>query len=126
MDLFQIKGTKSIPIEVAELDKISQAFQQAMRLSYDIFGVDAFRKTANVNVKKINKPLFEIISVCFAQLNLLEREKLLYQQNDFKNAFVELQKDGIFWNAITTSTASKDSVKKRHELFRELINRFIR
>ena len=125
MDLFQIKGTKSIPAEITELNKISQSYQQAMQLSYDIFGVDDFRKTVNVNVKKINKPLFEIISVCFAQLNLSGKEKLLYQQDNFKNAFIELQKNEIFWNAITTGTASKDSVKKRHEMFRELVNRFI-
>ena len=128
MDLFQIKGTKSIPNEVAELNKINQSFQQAMQLAYDIFGQDAFRKIINSDDrrKRINKPLFEIISVYFAQLNSFEKEKLLYNKDDFKNDFIELQKDETFWNAITTGTASKDSVKKRHEMFRELVNRFIR
>jgi len=126
MDLFQIQGMKSIPIEAIKLDKIGQSFQQAMQLSYDIFGIDAFRKTVKVKVKKINKPLFEIISVYFASLDSSDKENLIRKKDNFKNDFIELQKDEQFWNAITTSTASKDSVKKRHEMFKELINRFIK
>ena len=126
MDLFQIKGTKSIPTESTKLIKISQSFQQAMLLAHNIFGNDAFRKTNKVKVRKINKPLFEIISVCFAQLNSLEQDKLLNKKDDFVLAFNELQNDETFWNAITTGTASKESVKKRHEKFRNLINPFIK
>jgi len=126
MDLFQIKGTKSIPNDITELEKISKSFQQAMQLAYDIFGIDAFRKTNKVIVKRINKPLFEIISVCFAQLNSSEKEKLLHKKDDFVYAFNDLQNNETFWNAITTGTASKDSVRKRHEIFRELINPFIK
>jgi len=126
MDLFQIQGMKSIPTETIKLDKISQSFKQAMQLSYDIFGIDAFRKTVKVKVKRINKPLFEIISVYFSLLNSSDKEKLMSKKDNFLNDFVELQKDEQFWNAITTSTASKDSVKKRHEMFKELINRFIK
>ena len=125
MDLFQIKGTKSIPNEKVELDKISQSFQNAMQLSRDIFGVDAFRKTINVNVKKINKPLFEIISIFFSKLNPSEREKLLSLKEELISGFIELQKDTVFWNAITTGTASKDSVRKRHELFKEFLSRYL-
>ena len=63
MDLFQTKGTKSIPNEDTALDKIGQSFQQSMQLSYEIFGQDAFRKIINPDDrrKRINKPLFEII-----------------------------------------------------------------
>ena len=128
MDLFQIKGTKSIPEKTEELDKISQSFQQAMQLSYDIFGQNAFRKIINTNDrrKRINKPLFEVISVHFAQLKSSEIENLWRKKEDFKNEFIELQKDETFWNAITIGTASRDSVKKRHEMFRELLNLYIK
>jgi hypothetical protein len=128
MDLFQIKGTKSIPNETAMLDNICQSFQEAMQLSYDIFGQDAFRKITNSDSRwtRINKALFEVMSVYFAKLNPLEKEKLLSKRNDFKHGFIELQRDEAFWNAITTGTASKDSVRKRHELFKELLNKFIK
>jgi hypothetical protein len=128
MDFFQIKGTKSIPDDKIMLDNICQSFQKAMQLSYDIFGQTAFRKIINQNSKskRINKPLFEIISVSFSKLNDREREKLLTEKDSFKDAFIELQKNEIFWNAITTGTASKDSVRKRHELFMACLNKYIK
>jgi hypothetical protein len=126
MDSFLTTGTKSVPEEQLEQEKILDTFQKAMDMSYKIFGQDAFRKTISVKSKKINKPLFEIMSVCFAQLNQSEQDKIISQKNTFKNIFIEKQRDKLFWDAITTGTASKDSVKKRHEIFKELINNFIK
>jgi hypothetical protein len=127
MDLFQTKGTKSIPNDPNELNKTSQSFQEAMQLSYNIFGKDAFRKIIpSEKRKRINKPLFEVISAHFSKLNESEKEKILHRKDDFKNSFIQLQQDKTFWNAITTGTASKDSVKKRHDAFKELINQYIK
>jgi hypothetical protein len=126
MDSFLTIGAKSIPEEQMEQEKILEAFRKAMDISYKIFEQDAFRKTISVKSKKINKPLFEIMSVCFAQLNQSEQDKILLQKKTFKKTFIEKQRDKLFWDAITTGTASKDSVKKRHEIFKELINQFIK
>jgi hypothetical protein len=125
MDSFLTMGTKSIPQEKKEQEKILDNFLKAMDLSYNIFGDDAFRKTERVLTKPINKPLFEIISVNFAKLSQIQQEKLLQQKKNFINDFCQLQKNDFFWGAITTSTASKDSVKKRHDLFSDLLNKYI-
>lgn len=126
MDLFQTKGTKSISNNLPKLNDIELRFQNAMQLSYEIFGQDAFRKIVpSERRKRINKPLFEIMSVHFSQLDELATNKLLQRKNDFIESFFQLQQDKIFWNAITTGTASKDSVKKRHETFKELIKQFM-
>ncbi len=127
MDLFLTKGTKSIPKNDQEQEKIMIGFKKAMDLSYDIFGKNAFRKistTSDVR-SRINKPLFEIMSIGFAQLSPTGYDKLLSHKESFFNAFVELQNEKVFWDSITTGTATKDSIKRRHEAFKDLINKFI-
>ncbi|MFP3040697.1 DUF262 domain-containing protein [Treponema primitia] len=127
MDSFLTIGTKSIPQNLLEQKKILEKFQGAMNLSFQIFSEDAFRKTERIVIKRINKPLFEVISVCFARLNQDEQRKLLDHKEEFKDLFRKLQRDNdIFFNAITTSTATKDNVKKRHEIFRALAEEYIK
>ncbi|GHT38309.1 hypothetical protein AGMMS49965_01250 [Bacteroidia bacterium] len=125
MDTFLTMGTKSIPTEQEQQEKILHDFQKAMDVSYEIFGATAFRKTERVKFSFINKSLFEIISVNFANLNQSQQEKLIQQKENFRNDFRQLQQNDSFWYAITTSTASKDNVRTRHELFSVLLNKYI-
>ena len=126
MDSFLTTGTKSIPKDKVEQNKLSVSFQKAMDLAYEIFGSNSFRKTASKGKKnRINKPLFEVISVCFAKLNETEQKKLLQQKKMCKKNFLELINDKTFWDAITVGTATKDSVKRRHELFHKYLNNLI-
>ncbi|GAP71309.1 hypothetical protein SAMD00024442_10_43 [Candidatus Symbiothrix dinenymphae] len=125
MDTFLTKGTKSIPTEIEQQKMILRNFQKAMDLSFNIFGKDAFRKTERVKFKFINKSLFEIISVHFAKLTQIQQDKLMQQKKNFRDDFKQLQQDDSFWAAITTSTASKDKVKKRHDFFSDLLNKYI-
>jgi hypothetical protein len=98
-----------------------------MEISHQIFGTNAFRKITDENQRnRINKPLFEIMSVHFAKLTSIEQTKLLQMEDIFKNDFVmSLQKDTNFWSSITTGTATKDSVLKRHKLFKVFLSNFI-
>jgi hypothetical protein len=128
MDLFLTNGTKSIPKDRQKQQEILISFTEAMNLAYAIFGKYTFRKIQLDKNKRnqINKPLFEIISVGFARLSQAERNTIRQQKEVFKTAFIDLQKDKLFWDAITTGTATKDSVKRRHELFNDkLIKRFL-
>ncbi|MDR1678437.1 MAG: DUF262 domain-containing protein [Prevotellaceae bacterium] len=128
MDSFLTIGTKAIPKEEEKQELILEDFRKAMEISYKIFGTNTFRKiTSDSNQRnRINKPLFEIMSVHFAKMNELEQKKLLQQKETFVQQFIsELQNDTNFWAAITTGTATKDSVLKRHNLFKEFLNQFI-
>jgi hypothetical protein len=127
MDSFLTIGTKSIPKGNAEQEKILNDFQKAMNIAYEVFGQNAFRKITTDNQRnRINKPLFEVISVYFAKLDNREQNKLLQQKDICVKKFVQmLQQNKSFFDAITRGTATKDSVKKRHELFREFLNKFI-
>lgn len=128
MDSFITEATGKIPNNNVELDDISTNFKNSMQLAWDIFGVDAFRKRLKESDtrKPINKPLFEIISVAFAGLNNLERTNLVNNKEGFLQAFMTLQNDNPkFFNAITTGTATKESVNIRNSEFKNLLNRFI-
>ena len=51
---------------------------------------------------------------------------LLERKESFKDDFVsKMQNDASFWAGITTGTATKDSVQKRHKLFKEFLNNHI-
>lgn len=127
MDSFLTTGTKFIPKEIGTQNIILKEFQKAMNISYEIFGTNAFRKIISDNQRnRINKPLFEVMSVYFAKLNESEQNKLLEAKVACKNDFVQmLQTDNTFWASITTGTATKDSVQKRHKLFIEFLSKFI-
>jgi hypothetical protein len=126
MDFFMITGMKSIPENISEQKKILNNFKKAMEIAYGIFGTNAFRKIIDSKRSKINKPLFEILSVSFARLNEIEQNKLLKKKNECKNAFIKMLKDDQhFEDYITKGTSNKDRVHKRHEIFSNFLRSFI-
>lgn len=128
MDRFITTGTKLIPEDEDEREKMLNAFKNALDISWEIFGNDSFRKRQSNNDgrKPINKPLFEIISTVFSKLNDQEVKKLLKNKKTFVNSFIQLQNDNMrFWNSITTGTATKDNVNLRNKEFSEFVNNFI-
>ena len=59
------------------LEKITLDFTKALELSYFLFKDKSFRKNAlGVESFKINKPLFEVITVQFSRLNELDINKI--------------------------------------------------
>lgn len=128
MDRFITLGTKKIPKNESEQDEIRQDFCKSMDILYQIFGLDTFRKRTNINDtrKPINKPLFEVLSVAFAKLSNQSIEKIIMRRSEFIEAFINLQKDNSkFWNAITTGTATKESVVNRNREFNNLLSTFL-
>ncbi|MDR2473963.1 MAG: DUF262 domain-containing protein, partial [Tannerella sp.] len=109
MDSFMTTGTKSIPKVIESQNKILADFQKAMEISHQIFGANAFRKITDEKQRnRINKPLFEIMSVHFAGLTTAEQAKLLQMKDKVRNDFIEkLLPDTNFWSSITTGTATK-------------------
>ncbi len=128
MDRFITMGTKKIPNNINEQNQIRCDFIKAMRLAYHIFNKDSFRKRQNVidSRKPINKPIFEVLGVSFAKLTEDKIETLVQKKDEFVSTFVEFQKTNTkFWNAITTGTATKDSVINRNREFQTLLYSFL-
>jgi hypothetical protein len=128
MDRFITLGTKSIPDSIEEQDKIRLNFVKSLELSFKIFGNDAFRKRQNKTDtrKGINKPIFEVISVAFAKLDITDITTIENKRELFLDKFMEFQRKNMnFWNSITTGTAGKESVKSRNREFNIFLKAFL-
>lgn len=109
-----------------DLDEIVTKYRQAMRLSYELFGKNSFRKKDNTGkFSRINKPLFEAVSVGLAKLSIGEVDRLLDNKEEFVKLYYRLFDDTEFVKVITNGTASLYSVKYRHEAIRRLIDKFL-
>lgn len=127
MDSFITKGTKLIPEDKKRQEKIINDFKKGLEICDRLFGTDSFRKRTNLKEgrKPINKPMFEVLLTTFSKLSE-EKHKILSSNAEvFRLNFIEFQKSNKkFWNAITTGTATRDSVINRHTEFITFLNIF--
>ncbi|OQX97235.1 MAG: hypothetical protein B6I20_13095 [Bacteroidetes bacterium 4572_117] len=127
LDSFLNDGMSSLSVKSkAELDKIELDFKKSMKLSYEIFGEDAFRKRYKKGERRkpISKAVYDTLSVNFAWLTDEERAVLKSRKGGFKKRLMELfnKKDEPFHKSITTATGQKSNVKTRFEAIKRIIN----
>ena len=99
-----------------------EAFFRSMDTAHLLFGKNAFRKkNKNGKYGKINKPLFECVSVCFAELSKQECEELILAKDLFLTKYDALLSDNDFVNVITNGTAKKVSIIMRNTQVKRII-----
>ena len=99
--------------EVLELCR--KDFLKAMNYAHSIFGASAFRKiTANGKYGRINKPLYDVISVTLARLSQEECEKLLQKKEKLNERYTALLKNPEFVDIITNATGKSQNVEDRY------------
>jgi hypothetical protein len=128
LDTFLNSGMAKIrELDEIEISTLKKNFENSMRLAFDVFGNDAFRKRFNASDarKPINKALFEVLSVLFAQLNEQQRVRLMCRKTVFKEKFILLHNNLNFLRAITQGTAMKESVFKRFQEIERIIKETI-
>lgn len=108
------------------IEKCRIDFFKAMKYIANIFGEIAFRKiTANGRYGRLNKPLYDAITVNMAKLSEKECEQLLVKKDKLLEEYDKLLKDKKFVNIITSGTAAIDNVKGRHntiyKIFRKVL-----
>jgi hypothetical protein len=110
-------------LEDSQLDTLRNNFLDAMKVAFDIFGKDAFKRSLAepTGNKVVNKPLFEAISVSLALINNSERQRLVECKVDFKESLKIMLKNTKFVNSITLSTANTENVLTRFQMVRDLI-----
>lgn len=122
-----MKGIKEGKYD-GQLDAMRRDFAQAMRLSAQIFGNDAFRKRTdrNDNRKQLNKAYFEVISVGLSKLSNDKAQALLRNRELFKvNLIKEMKQNQSYNNSFSGGTAKKESVKKRFTVFNQILGKSI-
>lgn len=105
-----------------EREQILIKFSAAMILSKKIFGDKAFSKRIKPN--RINKALFEVISVYFARINDIQKSELLSKRNEFKQAFYDTI-EHKFKESLSSGTGGQTNVFLRHQEFRNVLNDFL-
>lgn len=128
MDRFITNGTKIIPTDINEQNILRSNFIKSMQTIFELFGRDSFRKRKNKSDTRnqINKPMFEVLSVYFAKLSDEKRNVIILNQDLFVDSFIKFQGSSPkFWNAITTGTATRESVINRNREFSEFIDTFL-
>lgn len=107
--------------------EMMENFTAAMKLAFDIFGADAFRKRQQKNDARrpINKAYFEVIATTFAKLSEMDREVLRANAEALKDELLVLMKDRKFENSLTGGTGSRNSVRKRFGDFENVVNNIL-
>ncbi|MCH4024817.1 MAG: DUF262 domain-containing protein [Acetobacter sp.] len=98
------------------------AFDKAMKVAFQIFEDDAFRKRYRVEDSRspINKALFEAIAVNISELSDQDQCKLVDRRIQVKKGFLELMANREFDRAISQGTGSIAKIRLRFEKIKEL------
>ena len=108
------------------LERHGKAFLVAMRRSRELLGELAFRKiNKDGRYGAINKPLFECTSLALAKLGSEGYAALIVRRNTFLGKYKSLLHDEEFVRVITSGTAQRTSVRKRHEMLQATIDEVI-
>lgn len=116
-------------MNVQDIEKIYVAFDKSMATCYQLFGDTAFKrpnpKKPGSFYNKINKAIFEALSVSIANLTDDEQKMLLQKKSQFLNDIYLLFTTDDFHKSITAGTAKKPQVDYRHSQIQNLINKII-
>lgn len=112
----------------SERKKARNDFIKAMKVAYEIFSNDAFRKRYHEHEKRkpLNKALFDSWSVNLAKLSNEELTPLISQKDKVKIHFIEIMNsDERFQSSISSATGDLKAVKKRFDTIKKLIREII-
>jgi hypothetical protein len=100
-----------------------------MRLAYDLFGEQAFRKqqTDATRILPINKALLETWTYHLSALPQTKCERLLKRKAKLNGAFIELlEDDKKFDGAISQGTGKPEKIRYRFQAIEKLVRRIAR
>lgn len=108
-------------VSAGTIKKCRVDFLKAMKYAADIFEDTAFRKI-NVDGRygKINKPLYDSITVNLAKLSVKDCERLLQKKDELIVRYTKLLENKKFVDIITSGTAAINNVKGRYRTIYKL------
>lgn len=120
LDTFMNRSLEKLSkLSDSEKENITQHFKASMNLTNKIFGDKAFSKQPKPN--RINKALFEVVSVSFAKLNEHDRNNLLKNKSEFRSLLYERIEEK-FKDSLSSGTGGQSSVVLRHKEFNNVLN----
>ncbi|MET4108338.1 DUF262 domain-containing protein [Hymenobacter sp. UYP22] len=124
LDTFMNDALNIINKQHYNTDYIKDAFLKSMHYSIEIFGDNRFKIPLQKYSKntRVNKALFDTISVNLAWLSKDELENLVKKRVAVTENLLELFNDFNFLNSIRSSTNTKSKVQCRFEMVRHILN----
>lgn len=111
-----------------EIDRLLDVFDRSMTVCFKILGDTAFKRPNPHRFDgflKINKAIFEVLSVSIANLSASEQDILIRNSGAFKNALYCLFTNDDFIKSITSGTAKVPQVNYRHSKVQQFIKDII-
>ena len=112
-----------------KIDDILRAFDNSMKLCFSLMGENSFKRPdpvyTGIYLNKLNKSLFDVISVSFAHLTDTQQKALLERESEFNSKLDRLFTDYEFIRSITEGTAKKPQVKTRYDEFNKMIKEIL-
>ena len=115
-------------MNVQDIEEIYLAFDKSMATCYQLLGDTAFKRPDPEKpgaFLKINKAIFEALSVSIANLTDDDQRMLINRRSQFRNNLYSLFSEGDFIQSITAGTAKKPQVDYRHSQIQNLIYKII-
>ena len=110
-----------------QLNTIESSFISSLETAFTIFENDSFKKSLAIpgHKKVVNKPLFEAVSVCLAQISPIEHEILISKKNEVIQSFISLLENEKFETSISKSTANTENVQTRFNMVQKTIDKLL-
>lgn len=111
-----------------EIDDLLRIFDSSMSVCYQLLGSTAFKRPNPErpgSYLKINKAIYEALSVSIASLSSSEQMILLQRKTQFQNEIYSLFTQEDFIKSITSGTAKVPQVDYRHSKVQQLIKDII-
>lgn len=110
------------------IEVVCDSFDKSMKTCYELLGSNAFKRPnprKSGSFLKINKAIFDVLSVTMAKLTDDERKKLIQHKKSFRTTFYSLFLDNDFLSSITSGTAKVPQVEIRFNKLNNLINQIL-
>ena len=128
LDDFLIRAMRGLSDDSDQvLDELRMTFRRAMRLSFALFGSEAFRKPQRTSRSRslVNKPLFESWSVSLARIPEEQTKLLAQRKKNVQREFQAMMKDEAFVESITFGTQTIKQVNKRFNSLDQLLSKVL-
>lgn len=113
----------------AELDDILSSFDRSMEICYSLMGDNCFKRPDPVftgqYLNKLNKALFDVISVSIAHLSANQQQLLIERDSEFRSKLLEQFNDYGFVRSVSEGTAKKPQVEDRYRIFNNMLSEIL-
>lgn len=130
LDKFMGDSLKTLSkMSEAELDDVLINFDKSMEICYVLMGENCFKRPdpafPGQYLNKLNKALYDVISVSIAHLSATQQQLLIERGAEFRDKLSEQFNDYGFVRSVSEGTAKKPQVEDRYNIINNVISEIL-